>query len=184
MRAIITILILSVLVGCNLSMRNPDSKNTCPKKYYKAILSFPDSANVAYYQSDAFAYNAVKEYSIESVSKKYSNLLKLIVTPTENVHEKNVMDTIYNFSNDSNYIEFYRAGHADFIQRFDVSDSVFMLEGCVYVGLPKDSLKSRFGIKDDIGDTITIGNMEHSISYTFYFKNKKIKRIGSYQYID
>ncbi len=184
MKTMIRLLLFIWIFGCNSTRQNAENKCDCIKKDFKAEFTFKDSLEGPYYQSDDFVSNAIEAYTIESVRKKYSDQLKLTLVPNINMHDSTIVDTVYAFSNDRSKIEFYRAKQADFIQKFDISDTVFKLDGCIAVGLLKDSLAKQFGIKENIGDTITIGNMERTSTFTFYFKNNRIVRIGSYQYLD
>jgi hypothetical protein len=104
--------------------------------------------------------------------------------PTVNVHDSKVIDTIYNFSGKKNLIEFYRAKHADFVIKVDVTDNIFKLGKCICVGSHKNAIIKYFSIKENIGDTIMIGNLEKTTTFTFYFKNNKIARILSYNFLD
>ena len=184
MKTILKIFLLTLVVACNLTKKIPENKCICTGKIFKTVFTHKDALNVFYYQSDDFTAKAIEEYTIASVRKKYSNQLKLTLIPVKNRYKPNIVDTLYEFSNKQSIIQFYRASNADFIQRFDISDPIFKLAGCVSVGQLKNNITKQFGIKEKIGDTITIGNIEHTSAFTFYFKNNRIVRISSYQYLD
>ena len=161
-----------------------EDKSPCLKKNFKSKFYSRNSYGVPYYVSDDFAANAFDDYTIESVKQKYSNRLKLSLSPFVNKHNTTVVDTIYEFTDGSNLIAFYRARHQDIVIGFDVLDSLFKLDGCISVRMPKDSLAKQFGIVEPLGDTINIIDKEGYTCLTFYFENNRIIRISSYPGID
>ena len=177
-------LFLILLFGCNLTKHTAEKKSDCMGISFKTKFMDKDSLGIPYYQSDGFAEVAIKEYTIESVKERFSAKLKLTLIPTVNVHDSKVIDTIYNFLGKKNLIEFYRTKHADFVIKVDVTDNIFKLGKCICVGSDKNTIVKYFGIKENIGDSIVIGNLEQTTTFTFYFKNNKIVRIVGYNFID
>jgi hypothetical protein len=184
MKTKLGLLFLILLFGCNLNKHISEKKSDCVGISFKSKFIDKDSLGIPYYQSNEFLEVAIKEYTIKSVKKKYSAQFKLTLIPTVNVHDSRIVDTIYNFSNNKNLIEFYRARHADFVIKFDVTDDIYKLDKCISVGLDKNAIVKDFGIKENIGDIVMIGNLEQTTTFAFYFKNKKIVRIVGYNYID
>jgi hypothetical protein len=184
MKTKLGLLFLILLFGCNLNKHISEKKSDCVGTSFKSKFIDKDSLGIPYYQSNEFAEAAIKEYTIESVKKKFSAKFKLTLVPTVNVHDSKVVDTIYKFSSNHNLIEFYRAKHADFVIKFDVTDKIFKLSNCISIGSDKNTIVKDFEIKKNIGDTIVIGNLEQTTTFTLYFRNNKIVRIVGYNYID
>jgi hypothetical protein len=184
MKHLIKLLLLIFLASCSLLQKKTTEKFECNQINFRADSSFTDSKGITYFVCDKFANNAIDSYTIETVREKYSGFLKQEITPTRNVHDTTRMDTIYKFYDDKTTISFYRAKHKDFLRKFEVSDLLFNLYGCVSVGMSKEALKNQFNIKKPLSDTIRIGNDEQTAIFTLYFKNNKINRIVSTPYID
>jgi len=184
MKKILGLLFLTLFFGCNLTKHSLEQKSDCVKINFKTKFIDKDSLGIPYYQSDEFTDDAIKEYSIKLLKEKYSAKLKLTLIPFVNIYDSTIVDTIYKFSNNNNVIEVYRAKEKDFVINFDITDPIFKLIGCLSIGSGKDSVVKQFGIKENIGDTIVIGNMNQTATFTFYLKNNKIVRIGSYIYFE
>jgi len=184
MKTKLGLLFLILLFGCSLNKHTAEKKSDCMGISFKTKFTDKDSLGIPFYQSNEFAEIAIKEYTIKSVKESFSTKLKLTLIPIVNVHDSKVIDTIYNFSGKKNLIEFYRAKHADFVIKVDVTDNIFKLNKCICVGSDKNAIIKYFSIKENIGDTIMIGNQEKTTTFTFYFKNNKIVRILSYNFID
>ncbi|MFO8235056.1 MAG: hypothetical protein R6U04_06615 [Bacteroidales bacterium] len=181
---IVISLIIIFSAGCN-SIRNLSVEQfECSNESFRYDSSLTDNEGVKYYIQEEFVYNATEKYTVESLIEQYDRFLELEKTPTRNIHDTTIVDTIYEFKNKNNIISFYRARHKDLLKEFDVSSSVFPLHGCVSVELPKDSLANKFGIKEPLSDTIRIGDEERSTVFTFYFSKGKIDRIISMPYFD
>lgn len=172
-----------IIVSCNLVKSKPDKISNCNYKTFYTSKVKVDSLGIPFYTSNSFTLNALTGYSIESMKANYRDY-KLLLIPVANLHVSNQIDTIYWFEYGQSIIEFYRTLNNDFIQTFDVTDSIFKLYGCIHVGMYKDSIAEQFCMKGKINDTITIGDKEIPTSYTFYFKKNKLIRIGSIQYMD
>jgi hypothetical protein len=140
MKTILGLLSLTLLFGCNLTKHIPEKKSDCVKINFKTEFTDKNSLRVPYYQSDEFAIAALKDYSIKSIKDRYLGKLKLTLIPTINVYDKTIVDTIYRFSNNNNLIEVYRAKHADFVIKFDITDTTFKLGGCI----PLDRIKIQY----------------------------------------
>jgi hypothetical protein len=184
MKTKLGLLFLILLFGCSLNKHTAEKKSDCMGISFKTKFTDKDSLGIPFYQSNEFAEIAIKEYTIKSVKESFSTKLKLTMIPIVNVHDSKVIDTIYNFSGKKNLIEFYRAKHADFVIKVNVTDNIFKLGKCICVGSDKNAIIKYFGIKGNIGNTIMIGNLEKTTTFTFYFKNNKIVRILSYNFLD
>lgn len=183
-KAIIISLIITSFVGCN-SIRNMTVKQfECTPQTFQYDSSYKENNSRQYFIHDEFAYQSAEKYTVESLKENYLGFLKLEKTPTRNIHDTTIVDTIYEFQNKQDTIAFYRAKHKDLLKKFDVTSSKFPLYGCVATGQSKDSLKRQFGIKTHIGDTILIGDEEKSSVFTFFFEKNKIKRIVNTPYFD
>ena len=184
MKHLLKLLLLIFLASCSILQKKTAEKFECNQISFRADSYFTDNKGITYYVCDEFANHATESYTIKTVRKKYSGFLEQEASPTRNVHDTSRMDTIHKFYNDKTTISFYRAKHKDFLRKFEVSDPLFNLYGCVAVGMSKKALKNQFNIKKPLADTIRIGNDEQTAIFTLYFKNNKINRIISTPYID
>lgn len=184
MKQTATFILLLIITSCSTLQKKTAEKFECNQTNFSTDSSFTDSKGITYYICDKFANKAIENYTIETVRETYSGFLKQVTTLTENIHDTTRTDTIYKFYNDNTIISFYRAKHKDFLRKFEVSEPVFNLYGCVSAGMSKEVLKKQFSIKDSLSDTIRIGNEEQTAIYTFYFRNGKVNRIVSTPYID
>jgi hypothetical protein len=150
-----------------------------PTKY-----SFTDSMNIANFESELFASDALNKYSINSINKEFLNYLSCTKTAIANKYNVAIVDTIYTYSNSKNRIQIYRAKENDFIVTFDVSDSIYKLSGNVKPGISKDFFVKKFKITKPINSKVQISNNEGTMRFMFYFENNSIKRISSYLYLD
>jgi len=184
MKKILGLIFLTILFGCSITKHLTEKKPDCIIKNFKTQFTDKDSSGVPYYQSEEFANTALKDYSIKSIKDRYRGNLKISLIPIVNRYDTKIVDTIYRFSNHNNLIEVYRAKQADFVIQFDISDAVFKLNGCISAGSDKNSIAKQFGIKESIGDIITIGSQEKTVTFTLYFKNNKVVRIRCYIYFE
>lgn len=181
--SIVTLLLL-IFAGCSSIKENMVKQFDCEPHQFQYDSVYTDSDGYEYFISDSFADRAVEDYSIEQLKENYMRFLNLEKTPTQNIHDTTVTDTIYEFFNKNNTIAFYRAQHKDLLKEFDITSSKFRLYGCISAGQSKDSLSTQFGITKPLKDTIKIGNEEQSSVFTFYFEDGEIARVVSTPYFD
>jgi len=175
--------LLIFLVGCKSTKLTEKTSNNIPNKIFSNTYSGIEN-DIPYYSSDEFTNNALKIYTLDYLKSEFSETNETRKTPVENLHDNSIIDTIYHFSNNSNTIEFYKGTHANFITKFEVTDSQYDLFGGISPGTGKKDFKKAFIINDKIGDVVNIGNSSKTAIYTFYFKKDKIQKISSFFYID
>ena len=167
------LMILALISGCSNKIKSSGPKSESIRE-----------TEIQYIKNNDFISNALNDYEINSITKKYRKVLKCIKNPVVNIHNPSIIDTIYVFSDSKNKIEIYRALHADLIFTFDVSDSKYELSNNIKPGITKDIFIENMKIKTAINDTVRIGHTEGMQYFTFYFKKAKLKRIEFYTYID
>jgi len=184
MKTLAKFIVFLFVVGCGTTQKISTPSFDCKTKSFQYDSSFSTNNGMNYYIVEDFANQATKNYTIEAIQKKYTEVLKQSKEPTTNIHDTSVVDTIYKFHGEKDTIEFYRAKHKDLLKTFSVSSPAFNLYGCISTEMKKDSLLNRFDIKHSAGDVIKIGNEDKSVVFTFQIKNNQVKRIVSNPYLD
>jgi hypothetical protein len=188
MRRLIYIFILLIVeVFLSLSLTKPGKISVPVEKgaiLFHSKYLFSDSNKVASFECNDFVSVALNNYTIELLSRKFSGFLNCTKEPVINMHNAEVIDTIYTFSNPENEIQIYRSGQTDFISNFDVSDSRFNLTGNIKPGMSKESFSSKFQIKDTLVHEVEIINSEGTAKFLFYFHNNRLIRISCELYLD
>jgi hypothetical protein len=181
------LLVISILLGmssCNTLRLNNSSKPIAEDNLrYKTSFIQIDSNNVANYECDNFASNALTNYSIASIRQEYK-FLKCTQEPIANIHYPSIIDTVYIFSNNKNTIHIYRAQHKDFTYFFDVTNPKFKLTGDIKPGMSKEAFSQKFQISQSIDKKVQIINSEGNTKYMFYFNRHILKRITVNLYLD
>ncbi|QIA09331.1 hypothetical protein [Draconibacterium halophilum] len=175
--------LLIFLVGCKSGMITQKSSMNIPDREFSSSYAGTEN-NIPYYSSNEFTNNALKSYTLDYLKSAFAGKNETSKTPVDNLHDNSIVDTIYHFSDNSNEIEYYKGTHANFITKFDVTDSQYDLYGGISAGTRKDDFTKAFNIENKTGDVVNIGNASQTAIYTFYFRNNKIQRISSLFYID
>ena len=171
-------------MACNFKRLDNSSSDKLDTLKFNSSFSYTDSSLVDNYVSEDFVSNALNNYTIAVINKKYLNILHCSKEAVVNRHDASVTDTIYTFSNAENKIQIYRAKENDFIFTFEVKDSIFNLSGNIKPGITKETFSRKFKINEDIDNKVQIFNSEGTMRFMFYFENNRLKRINSYLYLD
>lgn len=183
-RNLLLLSVLLIIVSCNtLRLTKFHSSVDEDELRYDSKFIRIDSNNIATYECEDFVINALKNYTIASISQEYKFLI-FTQESTINLHNLSIVDTIYTFSNKKNTIGIYRARHDDFIYIFDVRNSKFKLAGDVQTGMSKATFCRKFRINESIDSKVKLSDTYGNIEYLFYFKRSKLKRIRASLYLD
>jgi hypothetical protein len=151
---------------------------------FNSRFTFKDSVQkVAYFECEDFVLKALDNYSVSSLRQGFFKRLSCSKEAVVNTHNSDVTDTIYTFSDLNNKIQIYRAENNDFIFTFDVSDSIFALNGGVKPCMTKNDFLKKIQISENL-DNIVLINAEGTMELMFYFEHDRLKRINSYLYLD
>jgi hypothetical protein len=179
--------LIILLVSASITITKPGkamkTANENAMQFHSRFL-FSDSSQVAYFECDDFVSDALANYTIATITGKYSDLLHLTQERVVNRHDSTVIDTIYTFSNPGNKIQIYRAKQNEFLFTFQVRDSLFNLMGDVKTGMSKDAFSFKFNITEPIVDKVQMANSEDSMRFIFYFEKNRLMQINSYLYLD
>jgi hypothetical protein len=162
---------------------NPSAADEKNKQFHAKFL-FSDSGEVAYFECEDFASEALNKYTIAEISQEFRHILNCTKKPTFNRHDADVIDTIYTFSNPHNQIQIYRAKQNDFIFTFNVSSPIFDLTGNIRPGITKNAFSRKFHIAKPANNAVQIASANGNIQFMFYFENNRLKRINTYWYLD
>lgn len=184
MKTLFYIGFIILLASCTVLNTGKSSANSFEKPIYNAIFAFADSNNVMYFICDTFVMEALDGYTINMFNKKAYRFLKESKEPKINIHDTAIIDTIYTFSDTRNTIQFYRAGHNDFIFAFDVVNSKLNLKRSIKTGMSKGDFIKKFNIVESIGKEVQIENVDGTLKFNFQFEKNKLKRINAFLYID
>lgn len=177
------VVLLIFMAGCKTGKLTDKTSANIPNKMFSSSYSGTQN-DIPYYSADEFSNNALETYTFDYLKSEFSGENEILKEPVENLHDNNIVDTIYHFSDHSNRIEYYKGKHANFITKFEVTDSQYNLYGGISAGTGKNDFKKAFGIDDQIGDIVNIGNASKTAFYTFYFKKDKIQKITSHFDVD
>jgi hypothetical protein len=145
----------------------------------------PDGKGGSCFHCDKFVSEAFTPgFKLKSLLKNKNNFFKISKQPVVNMHDSAVTDTAFLFSNKKNEISIYKASHAEMINRIDISDKRFYLNGSINVGMTLDNFKAKFGIKSVDSDTIVISDEDNIVGFSFYFKKNILIRITYKALID
>jgi hypothetical protein len=182
---ILFIYIILVLTSCHTTKHVKLSTSVDEDKilFYSKFL-FSDSSQVAHFECENFATEALNKYTIATINKEFLTFLNCSKKSVINKYNSSVIDTIYTFSNNENKILIYRAKQNDFIFIFDVTDSKLKLTGNIKPGMTKDLFSQKFHITEKINNKVQIVNSQGTVRFMFYFENNMLKRINSFLYLD
>ncbi|MBN2481809.1 MAG: hypothetical protein JXB19_08720 [Bacteroidales bacterium] len=183
MKHLVTItIIMIVMVCCNTRHSQRTSANPDDTITFRARLI--DTTNdVPYYESDDF-YAFRIEPDTKNIVSLYKVPFKLSKEPFVNIHDTTVVDTIYTYAYRDNKIVIYKSRYKDLLAQFDVTDSMFEINGKLSPGISKDYFLNKFNIDHLIHDTVDIGNMDRTDVNRFYFRNNTLVRIRIEPYLD
>ncbi|MFI5204004.1 MAG: hypothetical protein ACHQF2_05860 [Flavobacteriales bacterium] len=164
--------IILALIGCD---RAPTVEKE--EKTQDVIQAIP------YHVDDPFTYDAFYfPLTVEDLMSQYEQL-KVTATPTTNIHEKSITDTILKLSMGKTEFVIYRAKHRDLFQSaYIVTDDV-VLKNNVRVGITKEDFGKKMGL-NITDDKIQIGDTENNSYWVFTFKRDKLAIIEFDGYID
>jgi hypothetical protein len=151
---------------------------------FQAYSLCDTSVKIPFFECNNFVDNALNKYTIEVLGNKEFKFLKQSKRTVTNIHQIELRDTIYTFSDKANKIQIYRAKHVDIIYEFDVTDTKCKLLGNVGTGMTKAEFSNKFNILKPVKNKIKIGNSNGTQAFTFYFNNNKIQRINALLYMD
>lgn len=184
LKTLLIVVLLQGMISCNIIRFNESTRSVNEDELsYDSKFVQIDSNNVAIYESEKFVNYAMEDYSIESIRQEYK-FLKCTQFPEINMHNPDIIDTIYIFSNNKNIIRIYRALHNDFIFMLDVTNSKFKLTGDIKPGMSKDAFSQKFQITESIDEKVQLINSEGTEEYLFYFKRNSLKRMTAKIYFD
>jgi hypothetical protein len=185
LRNVFFIVVILGLISCNFLKLHKSSKSIDESNIlFHSKYLHTDSSGFAFFVCEDFVSDALNDYTISSINKKYLNVLKCSTESVKNSYDHAVVDTIYTFSNSGNKIQIYRAKQNDFIFTFNVTDPIFKLTGNIKPGMTKEVFSRNFDITVPINNKVQIVNSEGSMRLMFYFENNILKRINSYLYLD
>lgn len=184
LKTICSLLILLTFAACSaLKTKHTDASLKVPATFHaKNLLS--DSGGMSHFECDEFVSNALNNFTINVLSCDFKNQLKCTKEFVKNVHDTITVDTIYTFSDAQNKIQIYRAKLNDFIIKFEVKDSIFILPGNIKTGISKDEFSKKFVIIEKLNNKVQINTNDGSMKLTFYFENNILKSIRSRLYLD
>ena len=175
-------LMITLIMSCNSRLASNSATNSSDSITFKSQLIESDNS-VPYYQCDD--YNAFKiELNTKSLDSLYRGFLKCSKEPIINKQDSTVIDSLYIYSYKNNKIKIYKAVHADLLALYDVTDSIFELNGKIKPGMAKEKFAKKFNIIGLTKDTVDIGNLEHTDVLRFYFKDNVLIRIKNEPYLD
>jgi hypothetical protein len=184
LKNIILIGIIPIFSSCSVIKPDQSSevRNDAQTQFQSHYIN-TDADHIANFVSDDFVSEALNNYTVISLTKKY-RFLKSYRKPVTNTYDSTVTDTIYTFSDSKNTIEIYRAKHRDFIFTFDVTSSKLGLHGNIKPQMKKSTFFQIFSITQTTANTIQIADSDGTSRFLFYFEKNKLKRITGFLYLD
>ncbi|MBN1159301.1 MAG: hypothetical protein JXA61_07955 [Bacteroidales bacterium] len=183
MKHLISICVLLIFTVC-CNTRHTQRTSADPDDTITFISQLIDITNgIPYYQSDDF-YAFITEPDTKNIDSLYKASFKVSVEPFVNIHDTTVVDTIYTFTYRENKIVIYKSRYKDLLVQFDVTDSMFEINGNISPGISKDYFTKKFNIDHLSQDTVDIGNLERTDVARFYFRNSTLVRIRIEPYLD
>jgi hypothetical protein len=201
MKKITILLMIVLIIGCNNQTNNTNQQKEAQqqadsiqqveaeneaktKTETGAGLGYIDNTGIQFIENGAFARNALNDYSVKGILKKYKALLTCSKKPQINHQKSSMVDTIYTFQNTDNKIQFYRTAQTDLLLSFRVTDSRFKILSNIQPGISKEFFSVSLNITAPLNDTVKIGDKESNEYLTFYFENSKLKVIDYYTSVD
>ncbi|QGY47705.1 hypothetical protein GM418_29780 [Maribellus comscasis] len=90
--------------------------------------SYSDTENnIQNYNCDDLANNALNKYSLNYLKTNFPSRKNYTIIPIKNLHDNRIIDTIYQFSENANNIEYYKGVYANFVTKFEVTNSKYAL---------------------------------------------------------
>ena len=184
LKNIILIGIILFFSGCSVIKPDQSSevRNDAQKQFQSHYIN-TDANHIANFVSEDFVNEALNNYTVTSLTKKY-RFLKSYRKPVTNTYDSTVTDTIYTFSNPKNKIEIYRAKHRDFVFTFDVTSAKLGLPGNIKPHMEKSTFFQIFSITQITANTIQMADSDGTTRFLFYFEKNKLKRITGFLYLD
>jgi hypothetical protein len=146
---------------------------------------FSDGNGASCFHCNNFVANAfTSSFKLKTLLKNKNNFFNISKQAVPNMHDSTIVDTAYNFSNRKNEISIYKASHAEMINRIDISDRRFYLQGQINIGMTKGNFKSKFSVNAIEGDTVVVTDDDNIVGFTFYFKKNLLVRITYKAMID
>lgn len=136
------------------------------------------------FECDNFTTAALAGYTINLIEKNYAGILKRTIEPVTNLHDPDITDTIFTYSNSKNKIQIYKAKHGDFIFTFDVTDPLLRLNAGVGPGMTRNNFIHIFHISNSQSNNMNIVNSDGTVAFSFLFENNVLKHISGDLYID
>ena len=181
-KMILITLTMTFLINCNNNQSQMRSTNTDDTLTFKSQLT-NKQGGVPYYQSDDYF-----AFKIEPDTKNIGSLYQIHFSCSKesviNKQDSTLIDTVFTYIYKNDKIKIYKTTDKDLLTLFDVTDTIFEINGKIRPGISKDYFSKKFNIKGLINDTVDIGNIEHTFVIRFYFKNDKLKRIMTEPYFD
>ena len=189
MKYFIFVLMVTLLVCCNKKPTAIIPKPTAIIPIdsndiitFKSQLIESDDS-VPYYQCDEYVPFTIKLTS-NNVDSLYRGFFKCSIKPIINEYDSTLVDTIYTYSNQKNEIKIYKAKHGDFLFLYDVTDTIFELNGNIKLRMTKERFARKFNIVGLTMDIVDIGNLEQTSIIRFFFKNDMLYRINYEPYFE
>lgn len=170
-----------MVIGCKNNVIQTNVANKDTTSYESRYLEI--DGTVPYYQCDDY-YAFKRDITPEYIDSVYAGFFKSSKEPVKNKQNEEITDTIISLFHDDNVIKIYHSGKDNFLALYDVTDPLFRLEGNIGTGITKETLQRKFRIKQEVKDTIDIGNMEQTFVIRFFFNHNKLKRIRTEPYLD
>ena len=176
------IIIIISNISCNTIHKQPSDLQSEDTILFQAKL-LDSTSSIPYYQSDAFSAIDI-EATIFDIKNKFGDFLKCTKEPSVNKYDSIITDTILAYHYANSIIKIYKTGQSHLLLLYDISDSIFSLNGKIKTGLSKEEFAYKFAINDLTPDTFYIGNTEQTFVFKFYFRNNILTRISSSPYFD
>jgi len=151
-------------------------------KYNSTFLAI-DSNNVANYECNEYVKNALNNYSIELMYKDF-RFLKNTHETVSNIHNPQITDTVYSFSNKKNSIRFYKTKSKEIIFVFDVTSPKLDIKDNIKIGMSKEAFIQKFRITKPFDTKIQLVNSMRNNKILFQFKRNILVQITADLYID
>jgi hypothetical protein len=183
MKNLILITIAFSIFGCTKSKKQENSLKTDSLKIVSKDSSFIELEN-NYVINDSiidilFGFSSVGE-NINDLKLNSFNLKK---SSQINIHNPNIVDTIYNYQNNSGYLNIYKAGERYILSDFKIQNG-FVFNNKLKIGSSKLEFSRIMKLEIPKNDTITIGDLEQNSNVDFIFKKNKLFQVAFKGYVD
>jgi hypothetical protein len=183
MKTVYILLFVIIFFGC----RNNQNSEAQEKPLFtnlQTIYLETDSSGIPYYQCDTFINHATDSIGIQILKTKYNNILKCEIKPVVNKYDSTIIDTIYYYTWNKNYITIYRAKERDIVFEFNNDDNRISLYNDVRPGITINDFLNRFNIKNLQSNIIQIGDFERNYFFSFFFEKGVLKHITCESYLE